>query len=69
MGKRRIKLSEQIRQAIDASSLSRYQICKETKILESSMSRFMNRECGLSMECLDRIADLLGLHITRGKKG
>ena len=50
--------------AVNASGLSRYRIAKELEIAESTMSRFMSGHAGLSMEYLDRLADLLGLHIT-----
>ncbi len=73
MGSPRLKLSDQIRQAVDASGLSRYRISKELDIAESTMSRFMSGQGGLSMENLDALADLLELDIkTRrrtGKKG
>ncbi len=67
MGKTRIKLSDQIRQAVDASGLSRYRISKTLGIAESTMSRFMSGPGGLSMEYLDGLADLLDLNITAGK--
>jgi transcriptional regulator with XRE-family HTH domain len=67
MGKRRVKLSDQVRRAVDGSGLSRYRICKTLGIAESTMSRFMSGEGGLSMEYLDQLADLLGLDITTGK--
>jgi hypothetical protein len=66
MPKRRIKLSDQIRRAVDQSGLSRYRICKETGLAESMMSRFMAGS-GLETTNLDRLADLLGLNITVGK--
>jgi transcriptional regulator with XRE-family HTH domain len=66
MGKRRAKLSEQIRRAVDASGLSRYRICKELGIAESTLSRFMSDQGGLSMEYLDRLAELLDLRIEAG---
>lgn len=64
MGKR---LSQQIRDAVDASKLSRYTMCKTLNIPESSMSRFMHGG-GLSFENLDALADLLGLEV-RTRKG
>jgi transcriptional regulator with XRE-family HTH domain len=67
MAKKREKLSDQVRRAIEASGLSRYRICKEVGILQSVMSRFMNGEGMLSMERLDDVADLLHLNITVGK--
>lgn len=67
MGKERAKLSDEIRQAVDASGLTRYRISKELGIAESTMSRFMSGQGGLSMEYLDALAKLLDLHITAGK--
>jgi transcriptional regulator with XRE-family HTH domain len=73
MGKPRLKLSEQIRRAVDACGLSRYRICKDLGIAESTLSRFMSGQGGLSMEYLDRLAELLDLRIQAGpgprKKG
>jgi transcriptional regulator with XRE-family HTH domain len=56
-------LTDEIRQAADASGMSRYRICKELGIAESVMSRFMSRKAGLSLETLDRLAKLLDLHL------
>ena len=59
----RKSLSAEIRATVDASGLTRYRIAKELGIAESTMSRFMSGKGGLSMDYLDRLADLLGLHI------
>jgi plasmid maintenance system antidote protein VapI len=56
-------LSDEIRAAVDSSGLSRYAIAKALGIAESTMSRFVNGKGGLSMEYIDRLAELLGLHI------
>ena len=53
--------SDQIRAAVDASGMSRYRICREIGLSQPTMSRFMAGKSGLSMETLDRLADLLGL--------
>ena len=58
-----MKLSEQIRRAVDASGLSRYRISKTLGVAESTISRFMSGQGGLSMETFDALADLLGLTI------
>ena len=63
MGKKRIKLSDQVRRAVDASSMSRYGICKALDMDQAIMSRFMTGKGGLSMVNLDALADLLGLEI------
>jgi transcriptional regulator with XRE-family HTH domain len=68
MGKKRIRLSDQIRAAVDASGLSRYRIAKQIGIAESGMSRFMSGEGGLSWKYLDKLADLLGLNISIEEK-
>jgi transcriptional regulator with XRE-family HTH domain len=60
----RKRLSDEIRDAVEASGLSRYRIARELGVAESTMSRFMGRKGGLSLDNLDRLADLLGLHIT-----
>ena len=66
MSKQRIKLSDQIRQAVDASGMSRYRISKELGIAESTMSRFMAGS-GLLLDNLDALADLLELDIEARK--
>ena len=63
-----MKLSDQIRRAVDASGKSRYRISKELGVAESTMSRFMSGQGGLSMENLDALADLLDLSITTRKR-
>ena len=70
MGTKRVKLSEQIRRAVDESGMSRYAICKAIGMHESVMSRFMNGKGGLQQDSLDALADLLELDIVaRGKHG
>ena len=64
----RAKLSEQIRQAIKASGMSQYAICKRLSFSESVMSKFMRGQCGLSLDTLDKLAGLLDLHVTTGKR-
>ena len=68
MSKKRVKLSNQIRQAIDVSGFSRYHICKAIDLPQSTMSRFMSGELGLSMAYADALADFLDLNITSGSK-
>jgi len=68
MRAKRIKLSDQIRRAVDASGLSRYRICKEVGLDQAVFSRFMADKSGLSVRNLDAIADLLGLNIMAGKR-
>lgn len=66
MRKERIKLSDQIRQAVENCGQTRYIIAKETGIDASTLSRFMSGERGLPMKTLDRLADHLDLNVTAG---
>lgn len=69
MAKRRPKkLTDQVRQAIDDSALTRYRIAKETGIDESALAKFYNGQRGLSMAALDALGEYLQLKITLGRK-
>ena len=68
MSKKRTKLSDQVRRAVKESGLTRYAICQETGIDQGAMSHFLAKHRGLSMDSLDRLADLLKLNLTRGTK-
>jgi len=72
MKPKRTKLTDQLRQAIEAADKSRYRIALEAEIDHATLSRFMNGKGGLSMDGLDRLADVLGLELVakrRTKKG
>ena len=64
-------LTDQLRQAIDDSGLTRYRIAKETGISESTLAQFYNGHRGLSMEALNTLGEYLQLKIvaTRKQKG
>lgn len=62
MSNQRDKLSDQIRQAVDGSGMSRYRICKLMGIGESTMSKFM-AGAWLGRGNMDALAELLGLSI------
>lgn len=69
MAKKRIKLiSDQLRQAIDDSGLTRYRISKETGISETALALFYNGQRGLSMKALNALGEFLQLTITLGRK-
>ncbi len=61
-------LSDQLRQAIDDSGLTRYEIAKQTGINESALAKFYNGHRGLSMEALNALGEFLQLKITLGRK-
>jgi len=62
------KLSDQMRQAIEDSGLSRYAIAKETGIDQAALSRFIHGQMGLSLDALDRLGEFLQLTIILGRK-
>ena len=66
--KRSNLLTDQLRQAIDDSGLTRYRIAKETGISESALAQFYNGHRGLSMEALNALAEFLQLTIHLGRK-
>jgi transcriptional regulator with XRE-family HTH domain len=61
-------LSEQLRRAITTSGLSRYEISKATGVSQSTLSKFVLRQRGISIEAMDSVGKLLGLAIVRSKK-
>jgi transcriptional regulator with XRE-family HTH domain len=63
MKRKPTKLSDRVRQAVDASGVSRYRICKETGIDKGLMSRFMAGRGTLSMQTLDALGAVLGLDV------
>jgi hypothetical protein len=66
---RKHRFSDELRDAVNASGLSRYAICKAIGLDQSAMSRFMRGKGGMSIACLDRLADLLELRIVAGRRG
>ena len=69
MAKKRTSLmTDQLRQAIDDSGLTRYQLAKATGIDESALAKFYNGHRGLSMEALNALGEFLQLTITLGRK-
>ena len=64
MAKRRpMKLSDQIRQAIEACDKTRAEISRETGVDEATLCRFVQGRHGLLMETLDRVAECIGLRV------
>jgi transcriptional regulator with XRE-family HTH domain len=60
-------LTDQLRQAIDDSGLTRYEIAKQTGIDESALAKFYNGRRGLSMEALNALGEFLQLTIVLGR--
>jgi hypothetical protein len=61
--KRLVKLSDQVRQAIETCGKTRYQIAKETGVDAATLCRFVQGRQGLSMESLDLVAECIGLGV------
>jgi hypothetical protein len=70
MAKKRdpVLLTDQLRQAIDESGLTRYRISKETGISEATLSKFYLGQRGLSMEAMNALGQCLKLTIVMGRK-
>jgi transcriptional regulator with XRE-family HTH domain len=62
---KRTKILERIREEIEHSKESRYAIAKATGIAESTLSKLMSGNRGLSVEALDAMFEYFGLEITR----
>jgi len=59
-------LSQGLREAIQASGRSVYQISKEANVSQIVVSRFLSGERDIRMETADRLAEVLGLKIKAG---
>jgi plasmid maintenance system antidote protein VapI len=59
-------ISEEIRDAVRESGRSGYDIAKHMNVAPSTLHRFMHGQCGLSMALLDRLAEVLDLHVKVG---
>ena len=68
MGKKRKKLSDQIRDAVTTCGKSRYAIFKATGIDQVVLSRFLSGESGLEMSTLDNLADFLEINLQKPKR-
>jgi cyanate lyase len=68
MAKRTKLLTDQLRQAIDDSGLSRYRIAKETGINEAALSKFYLGQRGLSTSALNALGECLELTILSRRK-
>ena len=62
------KMTDQIRQAIDDSGLTRYRIAQDTGIDESTLAKFYHGTRGLSQDNLERLFGYLGLRIVKDRQ-
>lgn len=66
------KLTEQLREAIDGSGMSRYAVAKAIGLDQSTLSRFMSGKAGLALDTVDKLGELLALKLvvtTKVEKG
>jgi UDP-N-acetylglucosamine 1-carboxyvinyltransferase len=56
----------QIRDAIEASGVTRYALAEQTGLSESILSRFMSGKQNMSLATVDKIAEALGLEVIVG---
>lgn len=71
MAKKRTKrktLTDQLREAIDDSGMTRYRIAQETGISEATLSKFYLGQRGLSMDAMNALGECLELTIILGRK-
>ena len=61
--KKKNTISDQLRAAVEASPMSRYEICKQTGLDKGLLSRFVHGESGLSFRSLDTLCELLKLEL------
>ena len=61
-------LSQQLREAIIVSGISRYEISKQTGVSQAALSRFVLGKRGLSVKAMDAIGLFLGLSITKRRR-
>ena len=58
-----MKLSDQLRQAINDCGVSRYRIARESGVDESNIAKFFNGSHGLSLDSIDKLGCYLGLRL------
>lgn len=68
MSKKRLLLTEQLRQAVVNCGESQYAICRATGIDKASLSRFVSGERGVSMTALDALGQYLGLELVAKRR-
>ena len=61
-------MTDQVRQEIDDSGLTRYRIAQDTGIDESTLAKFYHGTRGLSLDNLDRLCAYLKLRIVMDRK-
>ena len=63
-----LAIVEQIREALQNSGRSLRELARTLDVNHSQLSRFARGERGLALETLDKLADVLGIEITKKKQ-
>lgn len=63
--KKRAAFTAQLREAVNSAGVTKYVISKATGIDQSTLSRFVRGERGLSSEALDALGEYLDLEVVR----
>lgn len=63
----KLSFSEQLKQAIESSELTRYRIAKDSGVAQSTLSQFINGNRAISLANIDRICELLDLELVPRK--
>ena len=69
MAKKRLKVSDQLRLAIEEAPMSRYRLSKLTGVDEGLLGKFARGErAGLRLDTVDAICEALGLRLVAEKQ-
>ena len=63
------KPSDQLRDIIRRSGVTRYRISQETGVSQASLSKFMARKSSITLDRVDQLADLLGIEFVARSAG
>ena len=61
--RKRMRLSDQLRRIVEDSEVTRYRLSKETGITQSTLSRFVSGERGLSIDAMDALGEFFELNL------
>jgi plasmid maintenance system antidote protein VapI len=68
MGKQETYLEKQIRAAIKKSGLTIYRLAKDSGVSQPVLSRFVNRQRGITLATASKLVETLGLKLISKKK-
>jgi plasmid maintenance system antidote protein VapI len=62
------KLLDALRLAVETSGKTRYRLAKESGVSAGQLSRLVNRQRGMTIDTIERLAEYLGLRIKVERK-